>query len=275
MIFSLPKVDKGGVLAVHTTPQNRVGEYFCDNESNQLWVYLRANAALTRGMPLVSRPPQVITVGLQAAAAASRRLTFDSGSNALTVDGSQTSDDLNAIFPRVSRQPRNAEYMVVRETANDQMGTVHAHAARSMDVEWWSEDDYALTTALVDDGDVHLMTPWLVNHADGNAGSDGVVAFAQAAIAQGRYFWGLVEGIGIGLAAAAVTAGVGLLVNNNADGLSPLTEASHAVSHRVAYSLGAAADADEFPIVASAPARISIPPFAGGRSTKSYKYPAA
>lgn len=254
MIFSLPKVDKNGVLATHTTPQNRLGEYFCDNENNQLWVYLRANEALSKGAAVASRAAQTIASGLQAAAAGSRKLTF-------------TGVNLDTTFPRVPNQPRFAEYMVVHQVGGSQIGTVWEHTQTEMSVEWVSEDGFDLTTALADSDDVTFATPWLCNEA---GTTSGVIGYAQRAIAVGNYFWALVEGIGWGLANAAIAAGAALRV---ADANGELDDAAGDARSPCGYSLAAAAAGELFPMNAAAPMRISIPMFHGRKSRISYEHP--
>ena len=259
-IPSLPKVDKYGVLAIHTTPQNRLGECFFDNQTNEMWVYVRANAALAQGAPVAVVPNQTITSGLLAAAAGSRKLNFGSSVN------------LDTTFPRVPNQPRNADYMIVKAPGN-QVGTVYEHRQREMSVEWWYEDDFQLATALAADDDLSFITPWLVTTADGNAGNRGVVGFAQKAIAVGNYFWALVQGLGVGLAGAAISAGDPLSVVDAGDGLGPAQAADTA--NACAYALEAAADTDLVVMTAAAPGRTSIPQFKGGRSKQSYQHPSA
>ncbi len=254
MIFSLPKVDKYGVLAIHSTPQNRLGEYFCDNSNNRLWVYLRANEALDKGAAVASRAPQEIASGLQAAAAGSRELVF-SGVN------------LDTIFPRVPNQPRFSEYMMVQEEGGSQIGTVWEHSQTEMSVQWTSELDFQLASALAASADLIFKTPWLVDEA-GTGGA--VIGFAQRAIAIGQYFWALVEGFGWGLAGAAIAADTALRVSN-ANGA--LDDAASGASDPCAYSEAAAASGELVPIVASAPKKIGILPFNGAKTQISYEHP--
>lgn len=270
MINSLRNVDKDGVLAIHTTPQNRLGEYFCDNETNELWVYLQANNALSRGAALQGK--DVVTFGgdgagdLVAAAAGSRKLTFESSD----LDGS------SGPLYRVPTQPRNAEYAIVYAPGtDDQFGTVYEHRDRECSVEWWSEigNDLSLTTALAADTALSFVVPWLANEA-GN--TDDVIGFAQRDISAGQYFWALVEGLGIGQAGAAIAAGTALRVTGSAGRLDDVAEGSAQAVNACAHAkTAAAADGDEFLITACAPMRISIPQFKGGRSRIAYQHPAA
>lgn len=260
MITSLPKVTKEGVYARHSAPQNRLGEYFCDNERNRLWVYLRANEALSKGAAVASRAPQTISSGLLAAAAGSRKLAFGSAV------------DLDTTFPSVPNQPRFTEYMLVHQVGGSQMGTVYEHRQRECSVEWFSEDDFELTTALAADDDVTFATPWLVDEASTTA---GVIGFAQRAIAVGEYFWALVEGIGWGIANAAIAASVALRVADTDGELDDVAEGSVTAVDSCAHSLAAAASGALVPMVAAAPTRIGILPFQGGRSKISYQHPSA
>lgn len=264
-IYTLPKVDKDGVLAIHSTPQNRLGEYFCDNDNNRLWVYLRADAALTKGAALASKSAQSITSGLLQADAGSNKLNFG------------TSTNLDTTFPRVPNQPQFSEYMVVQEVGGDQLGVVYEHRKTEASVQWFSEDNLKLTTQLAANADLSFFTPWLV----GEAGTtSAVLGFAQKAIAQGEYFWALVEGIGWGIPDGAITAGAALRVSNTSGELddTALAVASSAVATTTApcaYAMNAAAADQLVSIVAAAPARIGIPPFQGTRTEISYDHPSA
>ena len=255
MIFSLPKVNRDGVLAIHSTPQNRLGEYFCDNERNQLWVYVRANEAITKGLALSSISPTAITTGLEAAAAGSRELTFSTAVN------------LDTTFPRVPNQPQFTEYMIVAQTGGSQFGTVHSHAERQCAVEWYTEDDLQLGTALAANANVDFGTPWLMRTAV-TAGS--VVGFAQRAIAIGEYFWALVDGVGFGYSTAAVVQNTPLRITTTAGELDD----GGGNSDPCAYSTANQSAADELiSIIASAPVKIGIPPFQGVGNDIAYQYP--
>ena len=275
MIFSLPKADNGGVRVTHSSPANRVGEYFCDNETNSLWVYLRAERAISRGVPVNSLAPVRYSAGLEAAAVGSRRLTF-------SVD--LTTPFFNGTAERIPERPQHCEYLIIYDVENNQMGTVWARQGlRALNVEWWSEDNLSLGTALAANDDVHFNAPWLVRPADGNAPPHGAVGIAQADVPSGHYFWALVEGVGVGLAAAAIdVTGTSLAVHDAGDGLEPLAAADLLTLNVCAYALTGTtpgsgvtvADGDEFPIIAAVPTRISIPPFTGGRSNPAYQHPA-
>ena len=260
-INTLPKADKYGVYTKHTTPQNRLAEYFCDNDTNKMWVYVRANEAITRGAGIASRAVQTITAGLLATDAGLRDLRF----------GSAT--DLNALFPRVPNQPQFAEYMRISvQEGGGQIGTVYEHSQRQMSIEWTSEDDFKLRTNLVADADLALTTSWLVVEASTTA---AVIGFAQRDIAAGEYFWALVEGLGWGRANAAIAAGAALRIADTEGELDDIAEASATPVDVCAYAEAAAAANGLFSIKAAAPARISIPDFHGGRSEISYDHPAA
>lgn len=271
MIFSLPKVDKWGPLAKHTAPQNRLGELYCDNDTNKLWVYVRANEAITRGAALQSVAPVTganDADGLQAAAA---------GSNVIELASDTTdANTFTELLTRVPQQPRNSDYAMIRIGA--QTGIIRSFTARSANVEWMSgaePPNWGLRTAIAEanSNTINLLRPWLVEETDGN--NQSCIGFAQRAIAVGEYFWALVEGIGEGLAgAAAVAADValrcaanGTLVIFDADG-NPNDVA-------VAWSYGGAASGD-FPIIASAPTKLGVVPLRRtSRSEISYDYPSA
>ena len=262
MITSLPKVNKDGVLAIHSTAQNRLGEYFCNNLTNRLWVYLRANVAIPEGAGIASVAPTAFTTGLLAAAAGTKELKFSATVN------------LDTAFPRVPNQPRFYEYMHLTQTGGSQLGVVHEHRDRECSVQWYSEDDLKLTTALAANADVSFAVPWLVRIA--TTGGD-VIGFAQRAIKIGEYFWALVEGVGWGIAGAAVAAGAALRIDGTDGRLDDLSTGAAVVrSAPCAYSIDAQTVAAALvPIVAAAPVRIGILPFQGGRSQTSHEYPSA
>ncbi len=262
MITSLPKVNKDGVLAIHRTAQNRLGEYFCNNVTNRLWVYVRADVAIPKGAGIASVAPTAFTAGLLAAAAGTAKLKFG------------TAVDLDTAFPRVPNQPRFYEYMHLTQTGGSQLGVVHEHRARECDVQWYSENDLKLTTALVADADVSFAVPWLVRIA--TMGGD-VIGFAQRALKIGEYFWALVEGVGWGIASAAVAANAALRIDGTDGKLDALSTGAAVIrSAPCAYSIDAQSAADALvPIVAAAPTRIGILPFQGGRSQISYEHPSA
>ena len=262
MITSLPKVNKHGVLSIHSTAQNRLGEYFCNNVTNRLWVYVRADVAIPEGAGIASVAPTAFTAGLLAAAAGTRGLNFSATVN------------LGTSFPRVPNQPRFYEYMHLTQTGGSQLGVVHEHRDRECSVQWYTEDDLKLTTALAANADVSFAVPWLVRIA--TTGGD-VIGFAQRAIKIGEYFWALVEGVGWGIAGDAVAANAALRIDGTDGRLDDLSTGAAVIrSAPCAYSIDAQTVADALvPIVAAAPVRIGILPFQGGRSLISYKHPSA
>ena len=244
MITSLRSGDATGVYVVHQTPQNRLGEYFCDNETNRLFVYLRANAGIAKGTPVVSMGASVLVTGLQAAAVGSRVLKF-AGVN------------LNTTFPRVPAQPRESEYMIVGISGTDVSGIVYAHTQTEMDVSW-DTDNGLLGTALTADWDLAVSVPWLVHAA--STSLPGVVGIAQRTLEAGDFFWALVEGVGKILLGADATAGASLSILTN---------------QPIAYTLRPQVADELVDCVAAAPVRIGIPPFERIPNLQSYQHPSA
>lgn len=257
MIPSLPKVEKQGVYTIHSTPQNRLGECFWDNETNQMFVYVRADEAITRGAALTSKAPQSINSGLLAAAAGSKTLEFGSTVN------------LDTTFPRVPNQPKSSEYIIVGVVGSSESGILYAHTQNEAFVSW-DTDDLTLETALLADASLDFTTPWLVREA----GTDlGVIGIAQRDIAQGEYFWALVTGYGKAYADAAIAAGAPLYVATT-EGEGDDTAVS--VEGPYAYALRAQSTADRLvDVIAACPSRIGIVPLRKAPSTSSYTHPAA
>ena len=262
MITSLPKVDKYGVLAIHNSAQNRLGECFRSNLTNRKWVYVRANVAIPNGAGIASVAPTSITSGLLAAAAGTKQLKFGGAVN------------LDTSFPRVPNQPRFSEYMHITKLGGSQFGIVHDHRERECSVEWYSELDFKLATALDANDDMSITVPWLARLA---TNSGDVIGFAQRAIKVGEYFWALVEGVGWGIAGAAIAAHTALRIDAADGKLDDLSTGDVAIrSAPCAHSTDAQSEVDELvSITAAAPARIGILPFQGGRSQQSYVSPSA
>ena len=267
MIFSLPKVDSAGIRAVHTSPANRLGEYFYDNETNSLYVYLRAFEAIQQGQAVGDSQGVYLSAGLEAAAAGSRRLTFGSTVN------------LETSLEHVPQRPRYAEYAIVQAfststtaATSDQYGTVYSYDAQSCEVEWWTSDDLSLQHALAADHDIYFDMPWLVGTATGGQ----ILGFAQTAVAEGRYFWALVEGVGLGRRGGTAIGGLAAQVDASGLLVSAVASDTDDVVADILTGGGptlTGANRQLLPILARATSRIGIPPFSGGRSTQAYQHP--
>lgn len=258
MIPTLPKVEKYGEYTIHDEPQNRLGEYFCNNKTNQLFVYLRANEDLSEGAALSSVAPISITTGLQAAAAGSKQLKFGA------------SIDLDELLPRVPNDPKFSEYVIVGVVGSSESGILYSHTKRAADMSW-DTDNLLLETALAENASIDIAIPWLAREA----GADlGVIAIAQRAIAAGKYFWGLVEGLGKAYADAAVAAGVPLyVITTEGEGDDPATASTEGP---YAYTLRAQSTADRLvDVIAACPARIGIVPLLRAPQRISYEHPEA
>ena len=254
-IYSLPNVDQHGVLAIHSEPKNRLGEYFCDNDNNRLWVYLRADEALSKGVGLVPKAVSSITSAASA----------DAGSN--VVDFAATVD-LDGLFPRCPHQPRNADYMLLH-AGNGDFGTIWEYTTRRVQVQWFSRLDFKLSAALVTTT-VNITVPWLVREAAA-ASSPMVIGFTQREIPLGSYFWALVEGIGGTLLSTATIPHTGLDIANT-EGETDMIDAA-SISDNIGFTLATGAANTFSPFVAAAPVRIGILPFQGNLRDIAYEHP--
>lgn len=258
MIPSLPKVEKDGAYTRHTTPQNKVGEYFCDNQTNQLFVYLRADEAIQKGAPVASRGVTSLTTGLLAVAAEDKKLKFGSAVN------------LDTSFARVPNQPLFAQYMLVGVVGDSLSGILYEHSTREASVSW-DTDNRLPSEALAADADLDFSVPWLCVEATMTL--DVVIGIAQRAIAEGQYFWALVEGHGKTKVNAAVAANAPIRVAADAEGDDPETGTTLA-QPPYAYSMRAQATADALvDVLAACPGRIGILELRKAPFQSSYTHP--
>ena len=202
MIYTLPKADQG-LKTTRAEAANQLAECYYDNENSALWTYFRALVDLKKGeavMPLIDDEKAVAA----AAPAGSRVLTLSALNTALS--NVPTGGD---------KRKANARIVVTNDPGGGQTGTILSYTNTVATVRWDTIDG-SLAVALTTSSQVRISADWLAVKATTNAGA---MAILQADADSGQYFWGLVEGEGLVLAGAAITAR-STLMNHTQEGES-------------------------------------------------------
>ena len=265
MQFSAPR---GGVMAKHKEPIVDLGTCYFMERTDQVWQYLKAGEALTRGMALQSTLDWFnFDNAFQTAAAGTRKLTYR-GTGTVAVTNNFPLQLLG--LPKSSKWREKALLFIDTGTGDDQVAVIHRVYDRSLDVEWLDSEDGGLTTAISNSSDFTISGSYRALKT--TAENIVCIGFVQHEnVALDEYFWALVEGQGFFLNGAAnVGVGQGFTV---AAGGAALVDAD-AVQGRIVVNPITASAADEIGWGILHAVRIGKVPFQHeGGYNPSYKHP--
>ena len=187
---------QGDAYAIHDTPVVPLGECVRDSITGFLWSYQKAFHDLEEGNPLGSYLNILVSADLPAAVAAGT-----------TIFDQLIQSEVNTItaqVPKTSQHKEHAFLNVNNGTGKEQAGYITEIDGTNLTVRWDSPSG-RLETALDTTSDIVVGAYWLVRKA---SNAVVVVGVAQQAIAEGKFFWALCEGVGI------VKTSAGVLLNN-------------------------------------------------------------